>query len=1026
MRPVRLTLRGFTSFREEATVDFTSLDRFAICGPTGAGKSSLLDAMTFALFANCPRIGHGSLTDLVALCSNKFTVTLDFRARGRLYRVTRFRRRAGGSGDQLEMLKEGTTEVPELVASGADEVTREVERLLGLNYEHFTQAVFLPQGQFAEFLHGQPRERRKLLNELLRLLVFERMRESAGREREDLARRTEQIRDRLEADFAGATAEACAELERRQAEQRAAEEEAGGRLPGLQERRDLLRRERTLTAEVEAKQQELDQLRQQQPEIDRARREAEAGSRAAGVIPLLDQSDRAGGEDGRRREALAQANLAVAGLGEEHRAARTDLERAAGEAAPLDALRQRGERLAEAVGRVGHRDQLAGRVEELTRLYAGLAAEHRVKAGQFQLLDDQAAGLSADLDRARAELVALPYDEARHRRLEAEREEAVHLRGERKQWTEAEQRAALAEAAAQAAEIEAEKAREAAHLAEEARRQAAGRNEDADGALRAAEDAHRAAHLRAGLRRGEACPVCRQDVVRLPAGEPAPELEECRKAAQAAAAALRHVERSASEKAVAQASAETAAAAARDQAGADWEGAERRRKAVTQQERSLAARVGKPLGDPAAQPIEERVLDAVRLAGVLAGQHRKASERLAKLRERAAVNDEARKGLAKEISRIDDQLGTVADATARDQAALERVRQEIREAAGTDDPAAERDGIQAEIGRLQRQLEQATLAEAGVRNRLDVARAGAETCAREATAAEGLAQEAAAVAAGALQRAGFDGPAAARAACRSPEQLRALGERVQDHDGRVNTLTSRVAELERELRARRVSEEEARQADAELAACLGAKQEAGRQAVLLAHEIEAMKKRIERAEELRRELGEQEQQYRIFDHLASDLRSDRFQEYLLEETLADLVRDASAQLARLTGDRYGLQFQDGRILVVDYDNAGELRGVDTFSGGETFLASLALALALSAQVQKAIGAVHLDCLFIDEGFGTLDPETLRTASDAIRGLQVGGRMVGIITHIPDLRQEFEQRLIVVKEGNVSSVQVEVA
>jgi DNA repair protein SbcC/Rad50 len=96
---------------------------------------------------------------------------------------------------------------------------------------------------------------------------------------------------------------------------------------------------------------------------------------------------------------------------------------------------------------------------------------------------------------------------------------------------------------------------------------------------------------------------------------------------------------------------------------------------------------------------------------------------------------------------------------------------------------------------------------------------------------------------------------------------------------------------------------------------------------------------------------------------------------------------------------------------------------DALSGGETFLASLALALALSEQVQRIVGAVHLGCLFVDEGFGTLDPETLRTVSDTIRGLQVGGRMVGIITHVPELREEFEQQVLVTKEGGISRVEV---
>src|SRR4051794_24369113 len=108
MRPVRLKLKGFTSFKAETTVELADLDRFAICGPTGAGKSSLLDALTFALFADAPRIGTGSLLNLIALGSKSFSLVLDFRVGDRLYRVTRVRRRSGTGNDQLEQGVAGT------------------------------------------------------------------------------------------------------------------------------------------------------------------------------------------------------------------------------------------------------------------------------------------------------------------------------------------------------------------------------------------------------------------------------------------------------------------------------------------------------------------------------------------------------------------------------------------------------------------------------------------------------------------------------------------------------------------------------------------------------------------------------------------------------------------------------------------------------------------------------------------------------------------------------------------------------
>jgi exonuclease SbcC len=133
---------------------------------------------------------------------------------------------------------------------------------------------------------------------------------------------------------------------------------------------------------------------------------------------------------------------------------------------------------------------------------------------------------------------------------------------------------------------------------------------------------------------------------------------------------------------------------------------------------------------------------------------------------------------------------------------------------------------------------------------------------------------------------------------------------------------------------------------------------------------------------------------------------------------------ATARLKQLSGGRYALERRpdDGRIDVLDYDNAREPRSAETLSGGETFLASLALALALSEQVQSS-GGTLLDSLFIDEGFGSLDPQSLDTAIDAIESLQTGGRMIGVISHVDALHERLRQRVVVEKrpEGSVVSV-----
>jgi exonuclease SbcC len=156
--------------------------------------------------------------------------------------------------------------------------------------------------------------------------------------------------------------------------------------------------------------------------------------------------------------------------------------------------------------------------------------------------------------------------------------------------------------------------------------------------------------------------------------------------------------------------------------------------------------------------------------------------------------------------------------------------------------------------------------------------------------------------------------------------------------------------------------------------------------------------------------------------LAADLQANAFQAWLLREAFERIVAGASERLMELSG-RYTLTWHDDEFAVVDHDHAQERRPADTLSGGEAFLASLALALELSEQVQRAAGAVRLDSLFIDEGFGSLDATALDTVASAIETLQLSGRMVGIITHIRELTDRMPTCIVIEKgpEGSRWSV-----
>jgi exonuclease SbcC len=174
----------------------------------------------------------------------------------------------------------------------------------------------------------------------------------------------------------------------------------------------------------------------------------------------------------------------------------------------------------------------------------------------------------------------------------------------------------------------------------------------------------------------------------------------------------------------------------------------------------------------------------------------------------------------------------------------------------------------------------------------------------------------------------------------------------------------------------------------------------------------------------RREAAQEEQ--RVAKLLGDLLRSDRFPRWLVSAAVDALVADASANLAGLSGGQFDLVYQDGDFYVIDHTDADSRRSVRTLSGGETFQASLALALALSAQMSAlaAAGAARLDSIFLDEGFGTLDPETLEVVATTLETLAQGQRMVGVVTHVSALAERVPVRFMVSRDTRTSTVRRE--
>jgi exonuclease SbcC len=259
MRPIKLELEGFTAYRELTVCDFASVELFVLTGPTGSGKSSLIDAMTFALYGSVPRYGNPNLVHpVVSQGKLEARVRFDFAVEGREYTAVRVVRRTKGGASTREARLESQGQT---LAGSSDEVTAQVRRILGLDFNQFTTCVVLPQGEFARFLHDTPADRQDLLTKLLGVGVYEKM--------GNLAR----IR---EAEAVQKAALHREELERMTDASEESKKAAKARLSELE----------TLSKEIESREPEVDSLRRRAEELENETRKLEKEIHLLEGVPM--------------------------------------------------------------------------------------------------------------------------------------------------------------------------------------------------------------------------------------------------------------------------------------------------------------------------------------------------------------------------------------------------------------------------------------------------------------------------------------------------------------------------------------------------------------------------------------------------------------------------------------------------------------------------------------------------------------------------------------------------------------------
>ncbi|MGN5630569.1 AAA family ATPase [Streptomyces sp. AC154] len=1014
MRLHRLGITAFGPFGATQEIDFDALSAagiFLLHGPTGAGKTSVLDAVCYGLYGAVPGARQSPGTSLRsdhAPADLPTEIRLELTVGGRRLEITRSpaqpRPKRKGDGFTTEKAQSRLREyVPEegwrALSRSSQEIGEEITQLIGMSRDQFCQVVLLPQGDFARFLRADAEARGKLLGRLFdtrRFAAVEEhlaeLRRSAGTQVRAGDERILAVAQRI-AQAAGPAAEehplpgiqpgepgladavlewaatarsgarerldiAACVLSAAEARQSAARQalDAERELAGLQQRYAETRRRAT---EVEAGRDEHDQA---QERLRRARK-------ADLVAPALELREEAGRAHRRAGAARDRSRAGLPGeLADAGAEQVTALERRLREElGALDAARRAERRSAEIDRERAALERQAGADDELIRDAQGWLAGWETTR---QRLHARIEG--AQEAATRPELLAGRLDPARRRLDAARRRDTL---------------------AAQASDAE--------DRLTEAREDALTTGETWLG-LRERRLRDIAAELARELVEGEACPVCGS------AGHPEPARPGDGHVDQATEDAAQAAHRRAEQ---ARTEAEHALGAVRERYAAA------RAEAADTPDGQTAAGGGEA-GDGLSAASEPTVGALTELVDTLTREHAEAYRT-------ATGTHAAREALA-------------AAEREQEQRAGDRQQAERRAAART----SRREGLDAEQAALAEVLAQARGGSSSVtehaallQRRIALLVEAAEALREEESAAARL-KEADDRLADAAFRAGFDTPRDAAATMLPDSRQRALQHRIDAWQAESAAVTDRLAEADARTAAGRPP------ADPGAAQSLYDRAERllrdGAGAHTAARERCAELGRLSRraADEVRAQ-GPVREEYERIARLAGltagtsadNERKMRLESYVLAARLEQVAAAATARLRRMSSGRYTLVHSDARtggrraglgLHVIDAWTGRE-RDTATLSGGETFFASLALALGLADVVTDEAGGVRLDTLFIDEGFGSLDDQTLDEVLDVLDSLRERDRSVGIVSHVADLRRRIPAQLEVVKERHGSAV-----
>ncbi len=1113
MKPILLTIKGLHSFREEQTIDFAGLSGagvFGIFGPTGSGKSSILDAMTLALYGKVERAAnntHGILNHAEDQLAVSFTFALQSGHRVS-YKVERVFKRTDETKVKTALcrlieIKDEQT----VLADKANEVNKKVEELLGLTIDDFTRAVVLPQGKFAEFLSLKGAERRHMLQRLFNLEQYgdRLVKKLRRRAQEAAAKKNEMLAEQSGLGDAGEDALKQAEQQFHEANERleAAEKKrvrAKERFENHQEIWNL----QTERDEYERREKKLEERRPYITDLTERLKEAET---ALALEPYADRCTEAV-----RRKQRAEQEHELAKRKSEAETVSFTRQNEAYEAWRAHKAEQepklvKEEELYQRLSVIEQKLLEAKKEAEKTN------AEHSKKEEEYEAASKQLAAVKDRLTRGqnrqnelKEELKAVQVTADERKKCQTAAQLAAGFQQTQEQITK--ERANLttqlknveklngeSESLTAKAKTEEEDITRAYqtlqtvyHMVCETERSlkaAAERAEKTQADLRRrSEEARTAAltkELSEKLIEGKPCPVCGSTQHDRPRSA-----HETFSPDTAVQEHLQQVEALLSEAAALSQEVLTAKVALEEQSGRFTEECPFLQSARVPELEAASSISGRPLDEAFSavrlewKQMKQDMLSVKEKVARLISAHQQTVKQAEQLAERIRYEEKEADRLRHSLEELEslsesrlNQYNEVcgdippnridawqASIDEKDRQAeecekrietsiaflkeheeekerlqemkhrLERERLELHYASerlqqvidgyeqelGT---AAEETSISAKLEAVRQELQLLKSKEQSLFDALKQAQqslndakgreSGSLMSLRDAEASLEKAQNDWRVRS---QDTGFTEPDQVKKSLLPQGRAEEMKKEIDEFLDTSKQLSANISRVTDKLAERRISEEEwtasvslLKQAEAESGAAM---EEKGAQAKAFA----VMQKQHKRFKEIEAELKNWQTQIDRLDKLQSVCKGNTFVEFLAEEQLESVARDASARLGALTRQRYAILVDsEGGFVMRDDANGGVKRPVSSLSGGETFLTSLSLALALSAQIQLR-GQYPLQFFFLDEGFGTLDQGLLDTVVTALEKLQSDNLSVGVISHVQELRARLPKKLIV--------------